>query len=150
MTDPTAIPPQARQLIDALRLSPHPEGGYYRETFRDPATGASGRAHSTAIYFLLLAGQVSRWHTVDAVEMWHWYAGAPLELGLAEPGRPATRHLLGFDPTAGLFPQAIVPTGWWQQARSTGEWTLVGCTVAPGFEFAGFVLAEPGREPPLP
>jgi predicted cupin superfamily sugar epimerase len=150
MTQDVPVPSEAQALIDALGLMPHPEGGFYRETFRDPATDASGRARSTAIYFLLLQGQVSRWHTVDAVEMWHWHAGAPLELGLAEPGRPATRVMLGFDPAAGLLPQAVVPTGWWQQARSTGPWTLVGCTVAPGFTFDGFVLAPEGRQPPLP
>jgi predicted cupin superfamily sugar epimerase len=146
---PRDLPPDAKRLIDVLQLTPHPEGGYYRETFRDPATDAAGRSRSTAIYFLLLEGQVSRWHTVDAVEMWHWYAGAPLELGLAEPGQAATRLMLGFDLSAGMLPQATVPTGWWQQARSAGAWTLVGCTVAPGFSFDGFVLAPEGREPPF-
>ena len=150
MTRALIVPREAQQLIELLDLTPHPEGGYYRETFRDGATDAAGRAHSTAIYFLLLEGQVSRWHTVDAIEMWHWYAGAPLELGLAEPGCAATRVLLGFDPAADVLPQAVVPTGWWQQARSTGAWTLVGCTVAPGFSFEGFALAPDGLEPPLP
>lgn len=150
MIGASAVPPDAQRLIDMLELSPNPEGGFFRETFRDPATDDAGRARSTAIYFLLLAGQVSRWHTVDAVEMWHWHAGAPLELGLAEPGHPETRVILGFDLAAGMLPQAVVPTGWWQQGRSTGAWTLVGCTVAPGFTFDGFVLAPDGCEPPLP
>lgn len=150
MTEPCSVPPEAQTLIDTLGLSPHPEGGFYRETFRDSETDPTGRARSTAIYFLLLEGQVSHWHTVDAVEMWHWYAGAPLELGLAAPGRPPERHTLGFDPASGHFPQAAVPAGWWQQARSQGAWTLVGCTVAPGFTFDGFVLAPAGQQPPLP
>jgi predicted cupin superfamily sugar epimerase len=146
----TGAPPEALQIIAALGLEPHPEGGFYRETFRDEATDASGRALSTAIYFLLLQSQVSRWHTVDAVEIWHWHAGAPLELGLAAPGGQARRLVLGFDPGAGLLPQGVVPRGWWQQARSLGAWTLVGCTVAPGFTFEGFVLAGEGQSPPLP
>lgn len=149
MTIARQVPPEARRLIETLDLAPHPEGGFYRETFRDTAADGTGRSRSTAIYFLLLSGQVSRWHAVDAVEMWHWYAGAPLELGLAEPGRGATRLMLGFDPEAGLLPQAVVPEGWWQQARSLGDWTLVGCTVAPGFNFEGFHLAPDGAEPPL-
>jgi uncharacterized protein len=149
MTRTPTVPPDAQQLIDKLGLAPHPEGGYFRETFRDPATDATGRARSTAIYFLLVAGQVSRWHTVDAVEIWHWHAGSPLELGLAEPGAAPTHIMLGFEPGRDLVPQAVVPAGWWQQARSTGAWTLVGCTVAPGFEFKGFVLAPDGCDPPL-
>ncbi|MCU0733314.1 MAG: cupin domain-containing protein [Hyphomonas sp.] len=144
------VPPAAQHLIETLKLAPHPEGGFYRETFRDAAADASGRSRSTAIYFLLLAGEISRWHTVDAVEMWHWYAGAPLELRLAEPGCEAASVTLGFDPAAGILPQAVVPQGWWQQARSLGDWTLVGCTVAPGFNFEGFRLAPEGGEPPLP
>lgn len=150
MTVAREIPPEAQRLIETLNLIPHPEGGFYRETFRDATTDEAGRSRSTAIYFLLLAGEVSRWHTVDAIEMWHWYAGAPLELGLAQPGRHATRVTLGFDPSAGILPQAIVPERWWQQARSLGDWTLVGCTVAPGFNFGGFRLAPDGAEPPLP
>jgi predicted cupin superfamily sugar epimerase len=133
------VPHEAKDLIDKLGLEPHPEGGFYRETFRDPSTDANGRARSTAIYFMLLEGQVSRWHKVDAVETWHWYAGSPLELGLAAPGHPAERVILGFNPVSGIL----------QQARSLGPWTLVGCTVAPGFTFDGFVLAPAGLEPPL-
>ncbi len=150
MTTPLTVPPEAQDLIDTLLLKRHPEGGFYRETFRDPQTDATGRSRSTAIYFLLLEGQVSRWHTVDAVEIWHWYAGSPLELALAAPGQPAEHLTLGFDRASGFLPQAVVPMGWWQQARSLGTWTLAGCTVAPGFTFDGFVLAAAGCEPPLP
>lgn len=141
---------EAEAIIADLRLEPHPEGGYYRETFRDSATNAGGRAASTAIYFLLREGQVSRWHKVDATEIWHWHAGAPLELGLAPPGGMSRHLTLGFDPAAGILPQGIVPAGWWQEARSLGAWTLVGCTVAPGFCFEGFELAPVGGAPPLP
>jgi len=136
----------AVEIIRLLRLQPHPEGGHYRETFRDPAGGASGRTYSTAIYFLLQAGEVSRWHRVDAVEAWHWYAGAPLLLTVADTsGRRDLR--LGIDLAAGERPQAVVQAHAWQQARSLGSWTLVGCTVAPGFEFAGFEMAPPDFEP---
>jgi hypothetical protein len=136
----------ADDIIRLLDLRPHPEGGYFRETFRDAATVSGGRAASTAIYFLLRAGEVSRWHRVDAVEVWHWHAGAPLALGLADDaGRRSIR--LGPDLAGGERPQAVVPAGAWQQAESLGAWTLVGCTVAPGFEFAGFELAPPGFEP---
>ena len=136
----------AAEIIGLLELQPHPEYGHYRETFRDPASGASGRAHSTAIYFLLQAGEVSRWHRVDAAEVWHWYAGAPLLLTVADAsGRRDLR--LGIDLAAGERPQAVVPAHAWQQAQSLGAWTLVGCTVAPGFEFAGFELAAPEFEP---
>jgi uncharacterized protein len=137
---------EAEQVIAALGLAPHPEGGHFRETFRDAAT-AGGRAASTAIYYLLRQGELSRWHRVDAVEIWHWYAGAPLLLSLSEDGRGCRRLSLGNDLAAGERPQAVVPTGVWQSARSLGAWTLVGCTVAPGFEFAGFELAPEGWEP---
>jgi predicted cupin superfamily sugar epimerase len=136
----------ADDIIRQLGLQPHPEGGHFRETFRDPAAGASGRAHSTAIYFLLRAGEISRWHRVDAAEVWHWYAGAPLLLTVADAsGRHDTR--LGIDLNAGERPQAAVPAHAWRQAQTLGAWTLVGCTVAPAFEFAGFELAPPGFEP---
>jgi uncharacterized protein len=135
----------ADEVIRMLELAPHPEGGHYRETFRD-GEGATGRAASTAIYFLLQAGEISRWHRVDAVEVWHWYAGAPLRLSIVERG-----HLrdvrLGSSLTAGERPQAVVPAHAWQQAQSWGTWTLVGCTVAPGFEFAGFELAPADFNP---
>jgi predicted cupin superfamily sugar epimerase len=138
----------AVDIIRLLGLQPHPEGGHYRETFRDSrsADAESGRAASTAIYFLLRAGEVSRWHRVDAAEVWHWYAGAPLMLGIAE-GAEKREIRLGTDLLAGERPQAVVPARAWQQAQSLGAWTLVGCTVAPGFEFAGFELAPPGFDP---
>ena len=130
----------AAQVIAALGLQPHPEGGWFRETFRDAA--------STAIFYLLEAGQVSAWHRVNnAAEAWHHYAGGPLELSLAPPDGPASRQVLGPDLLAGQAPQAVVPVGWWQSARPLGRWTLVGCTVAPAFEFAAFELAPQGWEP---
>lgn len=129
----------AREIIDMLALAPHPEGGYFRETFRD-SEPAGQRSASTAIYFLLPEGVVSRWHRVDAVEVWHWYAGAPLELRMSD-GSTGRAVLLGNDLGRGQRPQAVVPRGHWQQAVTLGAWTLVGCTVAPGFEFAGFEIA---------
>ena len=130
---------EARDLIARLGLRPHPEGGHFRETFRD--TG-EGRAHSTAIYFLLARGEVSRWHRVDAAEVWHFYRGAPLELKVGRAVR-----ILGPDVEKGEAPQIVVPAGQWQAARSLGDYTLVGCTVAPGFEFSGFEMAAEGFEP---
>jgi uncharacterized protein len=130
-----------------LDLAPHPEGGFYRETFRDARAFAGGRAASTAIYYLLPAGQVSAWHRVDAAEIWHWHAGAPLALSLYEGGAAPRALRLGADLAAGERPQGVVPPGVWQSARSLGDWTLVGCTVAPGFEFAHFELAAPGAIP---
>jgi predicted cupin superfamily sugar epimerase len=138
--------PTADEIIRLLGLQAHPEGGHFRETFRDAAGGASGRAHSTAIYFLLQAGEVSRWHRVDATEVWHWYAGVPLLLTVADAA--GRRHVrLGGDLVAGERPQAVVPAHAWQQAQSLVAWTLVGCTVAPAFEFAGFEMAPAGFEP---
>jgi predicted cupin superfamily sugar epimerase len=137
---------QADDIISLLNLTPHPEGGYFRETFRDPTT-VNGRSCSTAIYFLLKEGQASHWHRVDAVEVWHWYAGAPLELGIAPTGGAETIVKLGPALLDGERPQAIVPVHYWQRARTLGPWTLVGCTVAPGFEFSGFELAAPGYDP---
>jgi predicted cupin superfamily sugar epimerase len=132
----------AADVINLLALKPHPEGGYFRESFRDQCTGAGGRAASTAIYFLLARGERSHWHRVDAAEVWHYYAGAPLMLEIAEhAGAPIKRVTLGPDLAAGERPQAVVGAGSWQAAASLGDWTLVGCTVAPGFEFAGFELA---------
>jgi uncharacterized protein len=129
----------AADVISLLALEPHPEGGHYRETFRDPRT-VDGRAISTAIYFLLARGQRSHWHRIDAVEVWHHYVGAPLALSIfGADGTSVVR--LGSDVAAGDRPQAIVPAGAWQAAESLGAWTLVGCTVAPGFEFTGFELA---------
>lgn len=135
-------------IIRTLGLRPHPEGGWYAETWR--ATAADGeRPAGTAIHFLLRAGESSAWHRVDAAEIWHWYAGSPLELRIA-PGHgrdPAERRRLGPDLAAGERPQLVVPAGDWQAARSLGAWTLVGCTVSPGFRFDGFELAPPGWEP---
>jgi predicted cupin superfamily sugar epimerase len=136
----------AREVARLLDLAPHPEGGSYRETFRD-APGPDGRARSTLIYFLLAAGEVSAWHRVDAVETWHWYAGAPLALTISDNGHDAAAHRLGPNLPAGERPQAVVPAGAWQTAESLGAWTLVGCTVAPGFEFSGFELARPDWRP---
>ena len=129
----------ARQVIETLGMQPHPEGGWYVQTFEDTA-GNGGRAHSTAIYYLLEQGDRSHWHRVDAAEVWHFYAGAPLELQISDGG-PSRQHLLGPDLGDGQRPQAIVPAGCWQSARSSGDWTLVGCTVAPGFRFSGFEMA---------
>lgn len=136
----------AAEVVRLLDLKPHPEGGHYRETFRDPDP-AGGRAHSTAIYFLLAAGEVSAWHRVDAVEVWHWHAGAPLALTVSENGHDAEAFLVGGAIGAGQKPQVVVPAGAWQTAESLGAWTLVGCTVAPGFDFAGFEMAPPGWRP---
>lgn len=138
----------ARDIVERLHLTPHPEGGWYRETFRDPHP-AGGRARSTAIYFLLEEGQVSHWHRVDAPEIWLFHAGAPLTLEIAEPGRDRCLTILGADLADGQQPQAVVPTGAWQAARPLGSWTLVSCVVAPGFEFSGFELA-PGAWTPGP
>lgn len=136
----------ADDIIERLDLKPHPEGGYYRETFRDSRTIDGGRAASTAIYFLLARDQKSHWHRVDAVEIWHYHAGDPLILRIADDnGERAIR--LGSDLTASEQPQAIVPADAWQAAESTGDWTLVDCTVAPGFDFAKFELAPPGWSP---
>ncbi|HYO11727.1 MAG TPA: cupin domain-containing protein [Thermoanaerobaculia bacterium] len=136
----------AGEVVRLLGLQPHPEGGFYRETFRAPAEGGR-RAASTAIYYLLREGDVSAWHRVDADEVWHWYAGAPLELTTSDGGRDRATVRLGTDLAAGDRPQAVVPAGVWQTARSLGAWTLVGCTVAPAFEFSGFEMAPAGWEP---
>lgn len=131
----------AEAIIAALGLEPHPEGGHYRETYRDPA-GIGGRAHSTAIYYLLRAGERSAWHRVDAAEIWHHYAGAALRLSIG-----AEAVILGKDLAAGERPQAVVPAGVWQAAEPLGDWVLVGCTVAPGFCFEHFEMAPPGFAP---
>lgn len=139
---------EAEAVIRLLGLQPHPEGGHFAETFRDDARDADGRSRGTAIYYLLRAGESSAWHRVhDASEIWHWYAGAPLALSIAAPGGTEEVHMLGPDLMSGARPQAAVPAGHWQAARSTGAWTLVGCTVAPGFEFEGFELAPDGWTP---
>jgi predicted cupin superfamily sugar epimerase len=142
-----AIPATAAETIARLDLKPHPEGGHYRETFRDSSVDTGGRSRSTAIYFLLARGERSHWHRVDAVEVWHYYAGDALILQIAdEHGQRKVK--LGADLAAGGVPQAVVPAYAWQAAESSGEWTLVGCTVAPGFEFETFELAESGWSPP--
>ena len=133
-------------VIALLGLSRHPEGGHYRETFRDK-TEAGERAASTAIYFLLKAGERSHWHAVDAAEGWHFYAGDPLLLEVSPSGGPIEKIRLGRDLVAGERPQAVVPAGHWQQARSLGKWTLVGCTVSPAFTFEGFTLTAPDFSP---
>ncbi len=137
----------AADVIRLLDLRPHPEGGHFCETFRDANTVGGGRAASTAIYFLLARGERSHWHRVDAVEVWHWHAGAPLALDIAPASGPRVRTMLGNDLAAGERPQAVVPAHAWQTAQSLGNWTLVGCTVAPGFEFTKFELAPKGWEP---
>ena len=139
--------PNATDIIARLELKPHPEGGHYREVFRDTRLDANGRSLSTAIYFLLARGERSHWHRVDAVEIWHYYAGHALTLQIAHDGRAQHTVKLGPDLAAGERPQAIVPAHAWQAAETTGDWTLVGCTVAPGFEFAGFELAKPDWSP---
>jgi predicted cupin superfamily sugar epimerase len=138
--------PSAAEIIARLELKPHPEGGHYRETFRDTRVDADGRSLSTAIYFLLVRGERSHWHRIDAVEMWHYYAGAPLSLRIADDGGPRIVRL-GPDLAAGEVPQATVPAQAWQSAESCGDWTLVGCTVAPGFDFAKSQMAPKGWEP---
>ncbi|MBT9370793.1 cupin domain-containing protein [Rhizobium sp. CSW-27] len=136
----------ADEIITALAMQPHPEGGWYTETFRDVDGGARG--HSTAIYYLLKAGERSHWHRVkDAAEVWHFYAGEPLKLRLAKDGEAARAEILGLDLSRGERPQIVVVADEWQSAEPLGAFTLVGCTVAPGFEFAKFEMAPPGWEP---
>lgn len=136
----------AEAAVRRLGLVPHPEGGWYRETFRDASPGAA-RGASTAIYYLLKAREISRWHRVDAAEIWHWYAGAPLLLTLSPDSKTRQELVLGPDLAAGEEQQRVVPARAWQTARSLGNWTLAGCTVAPAFDFAGFETAPPGWEP---
>lgn len=136
----------AAAIVAALGLQRHPEGGWYRETFRDEAGGARG--HSTAIYYLLEAGDRSHWHRVrDAAEVWHHYAGAPLALSLSPDGKAEETLTLGPNVLSGQRPQAVVPAGCWQSAHSLGDYTLVGCTVAPGFSFSAFEIAPPDWKP---
>nr|WP_319391244.1 cupin domain-containing protein [uncultured Cohaesibacter sp.] len=136
----------ADAIIEKLGMQPHPEGGYFIETFRDEE-GPEGRGHSTVIYYLLKAGERSHWHRVDAVEVWFWQGGAPLELNLSKDGTGSETLSLGPDIMAGQEPQGIVPRHVWQSARSLGSWTLVSCMVAPGFLFEGFEMAELGWTP---
>ena len=130
----------ADEIIAHLGMQPHPEGGHYRQTW---VASGEGRPAGTCIYFLLKSGERSHWHKVDSTEIWHYYAGAPIELSLAETDTgPAKLHILGPELEKGQYPQVIVPEHHWQAARTTGEFTLVGCTVSPGFLFEGFTLAE--------
>ena len=139
----------AADIRTLLNMRPHPEGGHFVETFRDTTDAEHGsRGASTAIYFLLEAGDVSHWHRVrDAAEVWHFYAGAPLVITLSPNGHDAEARRLGVNLALGERPQIVVPAGWWQTATSLGAWTLVGCTVAPGFDFAAFEMAPPDWRP---
>ncbi|MGR3484675.1 MAG: cupin domain-containing protein [Paracoccaceae bacterium] len=138
----------ADEIIELLKLEPHPEGGFYRQTWAAPAAEGE-RPAGTCIYFLLREGEESHWHRVDAGEIWHFYAGTPLELRTAPgPDGPVTAVTLGPDLSAGHHPQAIVEPNHWQAARATHGWALVGCTVSPGFTFDAFELAEPDFEIP--
>jgi uncharacterized protein len=137
----------ADEVIHRLALKPHPEGGHFRETFRDLRTVDGSRSASTAIYFLLARGERSHWHRVDAVEVWHWYTGATLALSIAN-GKAIETFELGPELAVGARPQAIVPANQWQMAETRGDWTLCGCTVAPGFDFAKFEIAPKDWSPP--
>ena len=145
LTLPYTRPVNPTDIIQTLHLRPHPEGGHYVETWRHDA-GAS-RGAGTAIYFLLRAGERSHWHRVDAAEVWHFYAGAPLELETCVEGAAIRRRVLGPNLASGERPQIIVEPYEWQAARSLGDWTLVGCTVSPAFEFDCFELAPEGWSP---
>ena len=134
------------QIIANLRLEKHPEGGWYRETYRHTPPGG-GRGLATAIYYLLTAEEYSHWHRVDATEVWHWYAGAPLVLTVSENGHDAQSYHLGQEIDRGQRPQLVVPANAWQTAETLGIYTLVGCTVSPAFEFEGFELAPPDWRP---
>lgn len=137
----------AKELIEALALEPHPEGGWYRETWR-AAAGEGGRAAGTAIHFLLEQDQRSHWHRVDAAELWLWHSGSPLALSIAASDEgPAETMALGADIAAGERPQQLVPAGHWQAAEAQDGWALVSCIVVPGFEFSGFELAARGWSP---
>ncbi|NVJ92154.1 MAG: cupin domain-containing protein [Methylocystaceae bacterium] len=137
---------RAEEIITKLALQPHPEGGFYKETFRDDA-GDGARGSCTAIYYLLKAGEKSHWHRVDGVEIWHWYAGAALELYMSADEKNVETICLGPNVFEGQQPQAVVPKDVWQAACSTGDWTLVGCTVSPAFQFEGFEMAAPDWQP---
>ena len=137
----------ASEIIDSLGLIPHPEGGWYRETWRH-ADGPDGQGHASAIYFLLVAGERSHWHRVEGAEMWHFYDGAPLELWMAETSsRGPTSRCSAPTCWPASARSCWCRPGWWQAASSRGDYTLVGCTVAPGFEFASFELAPEGWAP---
>ena len=136
----------ATDIIEQLQMAPHPEGGHYCEIFRAPAAGGD-RSAVTSIYYLLQAHEYSAWHRIDATEVWHFYDGAPLQVSIRPHGGDIETHLMGVDLAAGQRPQVIIPPQVWQSAETKGDWTLVGCTVAPGFDFAGFELAPGGVLP---
>ena len=136
----------AADIVRLLDLKPHPEGGHFRETFRD-GNPSGGRAASTAIYFLLARGERSHWHRFDATELWHWHAGAPLQLEISNAPGKIESVTLGCDLAAGERPQAVVSPHAWQAAQTLGDWTLVGCTVTPGFDFKTFELAPKDWSP---
>ena len=144
--DQIASTASAEEIITELQMTAHPEGGYYAETFRD-GEGPEGRGYSTAIYYLLKKGEKSHWHRIDAIETWHYHGGAPLRLSISTEETGQTTIILGMDILNGQRPQGIVPRHAWQSAQSLGEWTLVSCTVAPGFLFDGFELAPPDWDP---
>ncbi len=135
----------AQDIVALLGLEPHPEGGFYKQMFADTASG--GRPYSTAIYYLIEGGEQGRWHRVDSAEVWHWYAGAPLRLSISVDGVATSEQVLGPDLVAGERPQVVIQRGDWQAAESLGDFTLVGCTVAPGFEFSYFEMAREGWKP---
>jgi predicted cupin superfamily sugar epimerase len=138
---------EGRAVAERLRLAPHPEGGWYRETWRGPGVG-DARSKGTAILFLLEYGRRSHWHRVDAEELWLWHAGSPLELLIEGADGAVERITLGADVFAAQQPQARVPAGRWQATEAPHGWGLVSCVVVPGFDFAGFELAAPGWAPP--
>ncbi|MDX3929737.1 MAG: cupin domain-containing protein [Shinella sp.] len=134
------------EIVETLGMERHPEGGWYVQTFRDGSGGSRG--HSTAIYYLLEKGERSHWHRVsDAAEIWHYYSGGPIALSLSPDGSSCETMMLGPDLANGERPQLVVPANCWQSAEPLGDWTLVGCTVAPGFEFSSFEMAPPGWKP---
>ena len=138
------------RIIRELGLKPHPEGGNYAEVYRSPEKVTGSRSACTAIYYLLQAGEISHWHRIDADEVWHHYAGAPLILSISEDGATTRDQILGKAFERGERAIAVAPRNVWQSARTLGDWTLVGCTVSPGFEFSGFEMAavewEPGKD----
>lgn len=136
----------ASELISLLGLEPHPEGGFYRQTFAD-ALGPTGRPVSTLIYYLLTNGEANVWHRIDSTEVWHWYAGAPMLLRVSRDGKAVSEHKLGNDFRAGERPQLVIPGHAWQVAKCLGDWSLIGCTVSPGFQFSKFEQAPDGWEP---
>ncbi|MEM6414442.1 MAG: cupin domain-containing protein [Pseudomonadota bacterium] len=146
-TVPTVDSLSAQEVIRLLGLNPHPEGGHFLETFRDTAPAGTTRGASTAIYYLLAAGEYSHWHRIDAAEIWHHYAGGPMALTISDNGIDAQGFRLGKNISAGERPQAVVPANSWQTAESLGRWSLVGCTVAPAFDFKHFEMAEPNWAP---